>query len=307
MGEPVAIGLELYSRLEQPILVSRLQGNEFVNFKVAGPDGNEVPWQGKARDRNSAYSPSDFTVLGQYKIISANRIISLKDGTGFAFNKPGQYLLTAEFSMGHPEDFAPFADQAKPAVGSFRSSKLAFCIEACIFKPLPVRDNAPQSALEAVRLFYTHITKDPQLGVPSGRAKKALWPLMSKRLVQEIDALDACDKDYYRRYGKILRAHTDKPATPWLEDGLFTGPDDSATPPAFRILGSRSVGDRRVDVLLAFKEDWGESEGDVTVVLENDRWLIDDYVTMYANDELSRLSAGYSQCKDGRWVGEPGY
>lgn len=307
MGEPVAIGLELYSRLEQPILVSRLQGNEFVNFKVVGADGNEVSWQGKARDRTRAYSPSDFTVLGQYKAISANRIISLKDGTGFAFNKPGQYWLTAEFSMGNPEDFAPFADQAKPAVGSFRSSKLAFCIEACIFKPLPVRNNAPQSALEAVRLFYTEITKYPQLGIPSGRAKKALWPLMSKRLAQAIDGLGACDKDYYRRYGRILRAHTYKPATPWLEEGLFTGPNDAATPTTFRILGSRSIGESRVDVLLAFKEDWGESEGDVTVVLENDRWLIDDYVAMYENDELSRLSAGYSQCKDGRWVGEPAY
>jgi len=306
-GEPVVIGLELYSRLEQPVLVSRLQGNEFVILKVVGPDGNEVPWQGKARDRARAYSPSDFTVLGQYKAISADRTISLKDGTGFAFNQPGQYTLTAEFSMGHPEDFAQFADQAKPAVGSFRSSKLEFCIDACILKPAPVRNDAPPSALEAVRSFYTDIIKYPQLGIPSARAKKALWPLMSKRLDQEIDGLDACDKDYYRRFGKILRAHTIKPATPWLEEGLFTGPNDAATPPTFRIVGSRSVGESRVDVLLAFKEDWGESEGDVTVVLENGRWLIDDYVAMYANDELSRLSSGYSECKDGRWVGEPVY
>jgi hypothetical protein len=112
----------------------------------------------------------------------------------------------------------------------------------------------------------------------------------------------ARDKDYYRRYGSILRAHTYKPATPWLEEGLFTGPDEAATPPSFRILGSRSVGENRVDVLLAFKVDWGESEGNVTVVRENDRWLVDDYLAMYSNDELNRLSAGYSQCKDGRWV-----
>lgn len=307
MGEPVVIGLELYSQLEQPILVSRLQGNEFVNLKVVGPDGNEIPWQGKVPDRARAYSPSNFTVLGQYKAISAERTISLKDGTGFAFNQPGQYTLTAEFSMGHQEDFAQFEDQAKPAAGSFRSSKLEFCIDACILKPVPVRNDAPVSALEAVRLFYTDITKYPQLGIPSGRAKRALWPLMSKRLAQEIDGLEECDKDYYRRYGKILRAYTIKSATPWLEEGLFTGPNDAATPPTFRILGSRSVGENRVDVLLAFKEDWGESEGNVTAVLENGQWVIDDYVAMYENDELSRLSAGYSECKDGRWVGEPVY
>lgn len=306
-GEPVVFGLQLYSRFEQPILVGRLQDNEFVNFKVVGPDGNEVLRQGKAPDRARAYSPSDFTVLGQYKAISADRTISLKDGTGFAFNQPGQYTLTAEFSMRHPADSAQFADQARPAVGSFHSSKLEFCIEACILTPVPVRNDVPPSALEAVRLFYTDITKYPQLGIPYGRAKKALWPLMTKRLAQEIDGLSACDKDYYRLYGSILRAHTYKPATPWLEEGLFTGPDEAATPPTFRILGSRSVGENRVDVLLAFKVDWGESEGNVTVVRESDRWLVDDYVAMYSNDELSRLSAGYSQCKDGRWVGESAY
>jgi len=57
--------------------------------------------------------------------------------------------------------------------------------------------------------------------------------------------------------------------------------------------------------LLAFKQDWGESQGDVTVILEKGRWVVDDYVSMYGNDDLVRLSAGYSQCKDGRWVGGP--
>jgi hypothetical protein len=307
LGEPVSIGLELYSRSEQPILVSRMQGNDFVRFKVVGPDGREVPWQSEARDHTSAYSPSNFTVLGQYKAISTNRTISLKDGTGFVFDKPGQYSLTAEFSMGSPENFAPYSDKAKPAVGAFPSSKLAFCIEACILKPLPVHDNAPQSALETVRVFYNDITKYHQVGIPSGRAKTALSALLSKRLTQELNGLGACDRDYYRRYGEILRAKTYKPATPWLEEGLFTGPNDAATPSTFRILSSRSVGENRVDVLIAFKQDWGDSQGDVTAILENKRWVIDDYVAMYENDELLLLSAGYSECKDGRWVGEPAY
>lgn len=307
MGEPIVIGLELYSRLEQPILVAGLQGNEFVKFKVAGPDGKEVQWQGTVSDRAKAYSLANFTVLGQYKAVKADRTISLKNGEGFSFDKPGEYTLTAVFSMGPPENFTAFASQAKPAVGSFRSSKLIFCIEACTVKPLPVSKDVPSSALEVVRRFYAYITKYRQLGIPYGREKKALWPLMTDRLVHEIDGLDACDKDYYRRYGKVLRAHTYKPATPWLEAGLFTGPNDAATPPSFRILGSRSVGKNRVDVLLAFKEDWGESQGDVTAILVNGRWAIDDYVAMYENDDLSRLSAGYSACKDGRWVGEPVY
>ncbi len=307
MGEPVAFGFQLYSRSEQPILVSRLQGSDFVRFKAVDSNGNEVPWHGEAPAHPRAYASSDFTVLGQYQAVSTHRIISLKDGAGFALRNPGQYTLTAEFSMGSPENFARFSGQAKPAVGTFPSSKLVFCLEACILTALPVHNNAPEAALETVRAFYTDITRYQQLGIPSGRAKKALWPLLSKRLAQELDGLGACDRDYYRRYGKILRAKTYKPATPWLEEGLFTGPNDAATPPSFRIISSRSVGENRVDVLIAFKEDWGDSEGDVTAILENNRWVIDDYVAMYGNDELRRLSAGYSECKDGRWVGEPAY
>jgi hypothetical protein len=318
-GENVVVVLQLYSRNERSILVSRLQGDQFVSFKVFGPDGKEVPWRGEARARTKEYSPSDFIVLGQYKEISANRIISLKDGAGFVFDKPGQYTLTAEFSMGPPQNFVPFAAQPEAPTGSFLSTKLAFCIEACILEPLQVRNNVPRSARDAVRVFYTNITRYQQLGIPHGPAKRALWPLMSKRLAQELDSLWACNDDYYRRYGEILRANTYKPATPWLEEGLFTGPNDAATPFTFRILGSRAIGDSRVDVDLGFTtkqtyspdlglpRSYDHYEGDVTAILENKRWVIDDYVAMYENDDLRRLSAGYPQCKDGQWVGETPY
>jgi hypothetical protein len=316
-GEPVKVILELYSRFEQPILVSRLQGDDFVSFRVVGPDGNEIPWHGEVGP-TTGYSASDFTVLGQYKLVNAERIISLKDGTGFAFDKPGQYTLAAEFSMGSPEKFASFADQAKPAMGVFHS-RLSFCIEACILEPLQVSKNVPQPALEAVRMFYTNITRYRPLGIPSGRGKKALWPLLSKRLAQELDKFEACDKEYYRRHGEILRANTYKPATPWLEEGLFTGPDEAATPHKFRILGSRAIGQNRVDVKLEFTSkqtystdsglppSYEHYEGDVTVIVENSKWVIDDYVALYGNNELQRLSAGYPECKDGQWVGEESY
>jgi hypothetical protein len=302
-GDTVVIKLQLYSRSEQPLLVSRVLGDEFVSFKVIGPDGNEVTWQGETRASFKEHSPSDFAALGQYKQISADRIISLKDGVGCVFDKPGQYSLTAEFSMGPPGKFAPFEVQAKAPMGSFHA-KVAFCIEACVLEPLQVRSNVPRSALDAVRAFYTYTTRHHRLGIPYGREEKTLRPLLSKRLAQQLESLEACDKDYYQRYGEFLRANTYKSGLPWLEDGLFTGPNDAATPRAFRILSSRAIGENRVDVLIAFKEDWGDSEGDVTAILENNRWVIDDYVSMYENDELRRLSAGYAQCKGGQWVGE---
>jgi hypothetical protein len=309
-GEQVILVLTIYSRSAEPIFVSRLTGDEFVDLNVIGPDGKEVPWRGKGRIVSREYSPADFAVLGTYKEISAKRIISLKDGAGFVFDKLGQYSVTAEYSLGPSEYFAPFAGKIKIPTGTYRSAKAAFCIEACIVEPLRVHSNTSQSALDAVRVFYTYITRFHPIGIPQGRAKKALWPLLSKRLVQELDSLQACEDDYYRSYGDILRANQYKPATPWLEDGLFSGPIEAAGPRKFSILSSKAIGDNRVDVHLRLTGDPASSDhfdGVATVILENDRWVIDDFVAMYANDELIRLSDGYPECKRGQWVGETPY
>lgn len=316
-GEPVILVLSIYNwsaKPGEPVFVSRLKGDEFVDLNVIGPDGKEVPWRGKGRIVSRQYSPADFAVLGTYKEISAKRIISLKDGAGFVFDKPGQYSVTAKYSLGPPEYFAPFAGKTKIPTGTFRSAKAAFCIEACILEPLQVRSNAPQAAVDAVRAFYTYIIRYHPLGIPY--PKKVLWPLLSKRLAQELDSLWACNDDYYRRYDEILRANHYKPATPWLEDGLFSGPNEAAGPTKFSIIDSRAIGEIRVDVHLRFtlKESCCDYqvaheryEGVVTVILENNRWVIDDFVPMYENDELHRLSDGYQQCEGGKWVGETPY
>jgi hypothetical protein len=76
-------------------------------------------------------------------------------------------------------------------------------------KPEPVQEhrNSGRSPVEVVRVFYTYITTYRPLGIPKGRARKALWPLMSKRLVRELDTLQSCEDDYFRRYGEYLRAN----------------------------------------------------------------------------------------------------
>jgi hypothetical protein len=309
-GEDVVLVLYLRNLSEEPIFVSRLKGDEFVDLNVIGPEGKEVPWRGKGRIASKEYSPSDFAVLERHQEISAKRIISLKDGVGFVFDKPGQYSVTTEFSLEPPEYFAPFAGETKIPTGSYRSTKAAFCIEACIVEPLRVHSNTSQSALDAVRVFYAYITRFQPIGIPQGRAKKALWPLLSKRLVQELDSLQTCEDDYYRRYGDILRANRYKPATPWLEEGLFSGPNEAAGPRKFSILSSKAIGDNRVDVHLGFTGDPASSDhfdGVATLILENNRWVIDDFVAMYENDELLRLSDGYPECKRGQWVGETAY
>jgi hypothetical protein len=177
--------------------------------------------------------------------------------------------------------------------------------------------NSERSPLGVARVFYTYITTYQPLGIPVGRAKKSLWPLMSKRLVRELDTLQSCDDDYYRRYGDYLRANQFKPVTPWLEHGLFSGPNEAAIPWKFSILGSKTVGENRVDVHLRFTykqahccgypTQYEYYEGVVTVILENNRWVIDDFVAMDGAKSLNRLSDGYAQCKGGQWVDAPAH
>jgi hypothetical protein len=177
------------------------------------------------------------------------------------------------------------------------------------------RSNSSQSALDTVSAFYAYIIRYQPLGIPQGRAKKALWPLLSKRLVQELDSLQACEDDYYRRYGDILRANHFKPETPWLEEGLFSGPNEAASPMKFSVLSRKSIGENRVDVHLRFTHkqtyccghptSYEHYEGLVTVIRENGRFVIDDFVALYENDALLHLSDGYRECKGGQWVRLP--
>jgi hypothetical protein len=130
-GEAVVFVLSIRNQSPEPIFVSRLTEDEFVDFRISGPDGKAVPWRGKGRIDSKEYSPSDFAVLKCRERISAKRIISFKDGQGFVFNKPGQYSVTAEYSLGPPEYFAPLAGATKIPTGSFRSVNATFCVEVC--------------------------------------------------------------------------------------------------------------------------------------------------------------------------------
>ena len=175
--------------------------------------------------------------------------------------------------------------------------------------------NSGRSPVEVVRVFYTYVTRYRPLGIPTGRAKKALWTLMSERLIRELDTLQSCEDDYYRRYGDYLRTNRYKPATPWLEDGLFSGPNEAASPSKFSILSSKTVGENRVDVHLRFTHkqtyccgypaQYEHYEGVVTVILENGRFVIDDFVALDGATRLNRLSDGYQQCKGGQWIEHP--
>jgi hypothetical protein len=129
--EDVVLAVSIRNESARLVLVSRLLHDEFVDLVVLGPDDNEVPWRGTGRIDSKSYSPSDFAVLKIGETVRARRTISLKNGRGFIFRKPGQYSVTAEYSLGPPEYFAPLARDAEIPVGTFASVKASFCIEIC--------------------------------------------------------------------------------------------------------------------------------------------------------------------------------
>jgi len=129
--EDVVLVFSIKNNSSNPIFVSRLNGNEFVDINLLGPDGKEVPWRGTGKIDSKNYSASDFAVLKTNGSVRASRTISLKDGTGFVFQKRGRYSLRAEYSLAPPEYFAPLAGNVKVPAESLRSSKVTFCIETC--------------------------------------------------------------------------------------------------------------------------------------------------------------------------------
>jgi hypothetical protein len=174
----------------------------------------------------------------------------------------------------------------------------------------------PASPLDTVRIFYTYIIRHRPIGIPEGADKKVLWPLMSQRLVRQLNTLQACEDDYYRRNGETLRANQFKPTIGWLEQGLFSGWNEAASPSKFIVLNS-TKGKNKVDVHLRFTHKqtyccghptaYEHYEGIVTVILEGDRFVIDDYVPLGDDDRPGKpLSKGYEECKGGNWVGLPG-
>jgi|GEM_PF-2745722 len=174
--------------------------------------------------------------------------------------------------------------------------------------------NSEPSPLDVVRVFYSYITRHQPLGIPKGNDKKALWPLMSKQLVQQLNTLQLCEDDYYTRYGELLRKNDWKPSIGWLEYGLFSGGNEAATPSKFSIL-SAAKRKSKVDVHLRFTYKqtyccgappaYEHYEGIVEVISEDNRFVIDDYVALGDYKPGRRLSEGFSECQGGKWVGRP--
>ncbi len=73
---------------------------------------------------------------------------------------------------------------------------------------------------DVVQKLYREVVARHPLGVPYGAAKRAIWPLLSKRLIKVFATRNACDQDWERQH---QNANLPLKAPGFYEDGLFSG------------------------------------------------------------------------------------
>jgi hypothetical protein len=73
---------------------------------------------------------------------------------------------------------------------------------------------------DVVQKLYREVVARHPLGVPYGAAKRAIWPLLSKRLIHAFEVRNACDEDWDRKH-RNLDVILKLPG--FYEDGLFSG------------------------------------------------------------------------------------
>jgi hypothetical protein len=182
--------------------------------------------------------------------------------------------------------------------------------------------SSPSSPTSVAQDFYAQIVKHHPTDIPTGYVKRAIWPLLSSRLASGLEALQACEDDYFRRYGTILKAEQLKPTIGWLEYGLFSGGNEEALPAEVKVarVEPRSEGAMQVDLEFTYRdtfETYGRPpddsntfrwKGRLLVAREGGRYVIDDYVPIDEKGEpQTPLSRQFPECKRGRWVGTQPY
>lgn len=177
-----------------------------------------------------------------------------------------------------------------------------------------IKATAPEAA---VREFYRRIVVIKPLGIPTGNDKKALWPLMSERLVRTLDTAEACERDYFRQHAPNDKS---KPEFGWLEDGLFSGGNEKALPAEVIIIETQAFAPRRFRVFVQFTyretfdtygkppdpKDHFSWPGEVMVDCSTGHCLIDDFLPRDGDTKqpLPALSESFPGCRGAHWVGE---
>ena len=184
---------------------------------------------------------------------------------------------------------------------------------------------------DVVRKLYRQIVKRKPLGIPFGSNKKAIWPLLSRGLIQRLETTRTCESDQMRKLNveeeRLRREHPDeakmialKPST-WDEDGLFSGFNEEGIPAAAIIERTepQNDGSSRVYVKLTYHDTFETGRHPnpadtfswtvaAVVILEEGHYLVNDVLFFKENStEIeTRLSEMLLQGCDGpKWIGYP--
>jgi hypothetical protein len=106
------------------------------------------------------------------------------------------------------------------------SVALAFTTVGQCFSQQTAQSSQQEAEAVVIRLYKQVVSRKP-LGIPRGKDRKAIWPLLSRDLIQRMRVAKECEKDYFRQYPDPNL----KPAFGWLEFGLFSGANEQAAPP----------------------------------------------------------------------------
>lgn len=177
---------------------------------------------------------------------------------------------------------------------------------------------------DVVHRLYRQVIRRQPLGLPTGLFKKSIWPLISKRLIHQLETAQLCGLDEARQLQQEeetqRRQHPDqarhiflKPEVAWLEFGLFSGGNEEASPPTATVEKAVPQPDGSYQVLtkLTFKPLSATYRRFIAaiVTLEGGNYVVDDVVFFRENSthvEL-RLSDLLSEGCDGpKWVGYAG-
>jgi hypothetical protein len=159
--------------------------------------------------------------------------------------------------------------------------------------------------------LYQRIVARHPIGIPTGEDEAALRPLLSKRLIQQLETAQGCQEDYFRQHPKADAGP--KPA--WLDKGIFTGYSKralplsaSATQKELQKDGSFAVSVQLTYVKLpGFVPDEAGWDLIAKVILENNRFVVDDvrlFDGLYTEGPSHLLSETFTGCNGSYWTGE---
>lgn len=162
-----------------------------------------------------------------------------------------------------------------------------------------------------VNELYQAIAARHPIGIPKGTDKAVIWPLLSRRLNQQLEAAQACQDDYRRQHPKTDIAP--KPA--WLRTGLFTGDSKRAVPLYGLVTKKEPRKDGSFDVYVnltyvkvpGFVPDHTQWNIIATVVPEGNRFVVDDvrlFDGLDTDGPSHLLSETFAGCAGPKWTGE---